>query len=125
MPFLEMNDPDNSPISETLEDRIKILLASIAAEETRLSSEIQATIKTIKSASNTTGELFENNLVSIIATLIQKNSNIEQELKDSIKKEMDFQLDLENLLNKTPDSTGVTENTIHDSEYHEKENTGS
>ncbi|MDD4698992.1 MAG: hypothetical protein PHV07_01885, partial [Oscillospiraceae bacterium] len=115
----------NSPISETLEDRIKILLASIAAEETRLSSEIQATIKTIKSASNTTGELFENNLVSIIATLIQKNSNIEQELKDSIKKEMDFQLDLENLLNKTPDSTGVTENTIHDSEYHEKENTGS
>jgi len=103
MPIEDMNNDNSSPVFETLEDKIKLLLTTIAAEETKLACEIQASIENIQSVSGLTGEQFESNPASTIANLIEQNMSIEQVLKESIKKEMSFQLDLEKLLFATPE----------------------
>lgn len=109
MSFPDMNDHNCSPASETLEDKIKLLLSSISAEETKLMSEIQTMTENIQSVSHLFNEQYENNPSSTINNLIRYNMDIEQKLKKSIKKEMNFQLELEKYLVTTPNSAQTTE----------------
>ncbi|MDF2685905.1 MAG: hypothetical protein K0S55_1086 [Clostridia bacterium] len=115
MSFSDINDHNCSAASETLEDKIKLLLTSISAEETKLASEIQAITEKIQSFSPLFIEQYDSNQSSTIINLIRYNINIEQKLKEIIKKEMNFQLELEKYLIITPNSSKTTESSLHDS----------
>jgi FKBP-type peptidyl-prolyl cis-trans isomerase (trigger factor) len=86
----------------------------MSAEEIKLSNEIQAMTEKIQSASILFNEQYEKNPSSAIVNLIRYNMDIEQKLKDSIKKEMNFQSELEKYLAVTHNSAETTENSIHD-----------
>jgi hypothetical protein len=94
----DMVDHNGSPVSETLENKIKRLLISISAEEIQTIHVMQATTEKLKDISQLFSEQYEDNRSAAIATLIRQNLKIEQVLKNSIKKEMDFQLDIDKLL---------------------------
>lgn len=116
MSFTDTNDYNCSPTHETIEDKIKQLLTTIFAEETNLADEIRSATKRIQSASQLLSEQCETDPASTIITLIRHNTDIEHELKNSIKKEMEFQLELEKLLDSIPVSSKTTESNIHNAE---------
>lgn len=96
--FFSDSDTNNLPWRKTYDEKVDLLLKSISAEEIRLTKKIHESIEKLWSKNDLSINHCENDSQKIIDALILQNSDIEKVLTESIKKEMNFQLELDESL---------------------------